>query len=136
MPRVNLPDDVVKRLVLSKYLLMKARDQLNEKQLFAAGIAIGSLQDSIEGLLRVVAEHLHCQVKPQTAFDQLVYLVRDGGQAIGKRISYSTSLVQLNKARVNFKHFGLEPRFEDVQKLQGDMEHFYSATVREFLSVD
>ncbi|MCZ7649780.1 MAG: hypothetical protein M5U13_00905 [Thermoanaerobaculia bacterium] len=84
-------------------------------------------------LLRVAAEHLHAQVSEKSAFDQLVEAVV---KAAPVPLTHRTALNQLNKARVAFKHFGLEPKPEDVAKLLADMDSFFPETVQSILGAD
>lgn len=53
-----------------------------------------------------------------------------------RRLTHRSALNQLNRARVNFKHFGLESRFEDTQKIKNDLEGFFPNSLRTFLDID
>ncbi len=124
---------LLERLVVTKYLVTQAAATLGSSAPFSAGIAVGQLQDAVELFLRLLGEHLHAQVKEKMAFDQVVETIN---AAIGTPLSHRTALVQLNKARVNFKHFGLDPRLEDAQKLLQDMQFFLPTTCSAHLGVD
>jgi hypothetical protein len=128
-----ISDDIIKRLILSKYLLTKAREQGSHDELYSAGLAVSNVQDAIETLLRALAEHLHAQVRQQETFDQLISTVET---AAAKPLTFRSALARMNKARVNFKHFALEPRLAEAQGFCRDMEQFYSDVVRDLFGID
>ena len=84
-------------------------------------------------LLRIAAEHLHASLKEQAAFAQVIEAVET---ASSTALTHRSSLNQLNKARVNFKHFGLLPTDDDVTKLLLDMDAFFPEASRVLLGVD
>ena len=128
-----LAKPLIDRVVVCKYLLKQARLVLASSVPFSAGIAVGQLQDATELFLRVVAEHCHASVKEQSAFQQLITAVES---ALQSKLSHRTALNQLNKARVNFKHFGLEPTRADADKLLRDVEAFLPAAADRYLGID
>jgi len=128
-----LPRALLERLITARYLLMSARSTLVRPGPFFAGRATLQLHDATEMFLRIAAEHLHSQVKRQTSFELLVEAV---AAAAPCPLSHRTALNQLNEARVAFKHFGLEPKTEDVGKLLADMETFFPQTCQVILGVD
>ena len=130
---MTVPKPLLERLVVAKYLVKQAREVLASSAPFSAGVAVGQLQDATELFLRVLAEHFHAQLRERVAFDQLVEAIAD---VIPAPLTHRTSLNQLNKARVNFKHFALEPRREDAEKLLHDIESFFPETMKSVLSVD
>jgi hypothetical protein len=117
-----LEQALLQRTILSKYLLLHAQDTLAASSTFAPGMAILSLHDATEILLRTVAESRSASIKEQSSWEQLVTAVE---RAIAPTtLPQRSSLNQLNKARVGFKHFALEPRLEDARKLLANMEDF------------
>lgn len=130
---MSLPKPLIERVVVSKYLLRRARETLASSSPFVSGLTVLQLHDATEMLLRVVAEHLHTQIKERSSFDQIVNAV---ASVATTPLKHRSALNQLNKARVNFKHFGLEPKKEDAQKLLLDMESFYPETVKTLLRED
>lgn len=84
-------------------------------------------------MLRVIAEHLDCSVKENCPFNQLINLIDSSGD---RKLSHRSALNQLNRARVSFKHFGLEPKEDDVKKFRRDLEGFFPNATKLFLDVD
>jgi hypothetical protein len=51
-------------------------------------------------------------------------------------VNLSLHLDQLNKARINFKYFGLEPKHENANKFRYDLEGFFPKALRSFSTID
>lgn len=100
---------------------------------FSAGVAVGQLQDPVELFLHLLGDHFHAQIKEKLAFDQIIDAVN---KQLPTPLSHRTALIQLNKARVNFKHHALEPRLEDARKLLHDVQDFLPAMSKAHLGVD
>jgi len=124
---------IVRRVACAKYLLMKGVDTLNAGGPFCAGLAVLSFQDATEMLLGAICEHLHALIKEQTPFNQLLDAIDERGKA---KLTHRASLIQLNKARVSFKHHGLEPRNEDAWKFRGNLESFFPTAVDSFFGIN
>ena len=128
-----ISEGLLSRLVCAKLLFENGADTFSRGAPFAPGIAILAFQDSVEMMLRAVAEHIHAQIKDNAAFNQLLDEIDAVGVAL---LTHRTVLIQLNRARVNFKHLGLAPRDEDVRKFRADVEGFFQATASNFFSLD
>lgn len=121
------------RLLGAKYIFRQGVEFSEKGRPYSAGMAVLAFQDATEMVLRVVAEHLHAPIKENIAFNQLL----DAIDGLGKgKLSHRSSLNQLNRARVNFKHFGLEPKPEDIKKFRGDLEGFFPNALSLFLGVE
>jgi hypothetical protein len=131
---MNISKEMLKRLVLSKYMITRAREQLDRSEMFASGLAVLNIQDGAELLLRAVAEHIQAQL-PE-AFDKLIEKINETGSAQKKTLRYVSMLKRMNKARVNFKHHALDPPIEEVRGFSRDTELFFADTVREFFNLD
>lgn len=124
---------LIDRLVCAKYLFDTNSEVLSHGKPYASGMAVLGLQDAAEMVLRVIAEYLHAPVKETTPFNQLMDDIDKQGKGT---LSHRTALNQLNKARINFKHLGLEPREADVRKFRGDLVGFFSQACQSFLLLD
>lgn len=122
---------ILDRLVCAKHLFDTSTDVLSQGKPYAAGMAVLALQDAAEMVLRAIAEHIHAPARE--AFNQLIDDIDKQGRG---SLSHRSALNQLNKARVNFKHVGLEPREEDVRKFRADMAVFFAQACRTFLELD
>ncbi|MBZ0097770.1 MAG: hypothetical protein K8F30_01720, partial [Taibaiella sp.] len=130
---MQIAPPLIKRLVATKMLFDKARDHVASESPFSEGLGVLALQDSIEMFLRVLAEFLHAEIRDKMAFEQLLDRVSE--KVVGG-LTFRSSLVQLNKSRVSFKHYGLQPNREDLEKLLNDARQFIERTAREVLSIN
>ena len=130
---MSLSKELLNRLVCAKYIFRKGAEILERGEPFASGISIIHFQDAAEIVLRVIAEKFHCSIKENSAFNQIMDAI---DRIDNRRLTHRSALNQLNKARVNFKHFGLEPRFEDTKKIKNDLEGFLPNSLRTFLDID
>lgn len=121
------------RLVCAKYIFIKSCEVLDKGGYFADGMAVLGFQDSAEMFLRVIAEFLHANIKDGSAFNQIIDEI---DKVSPTKLSHRSALNQLNKARVNFKHFGLQPKKEDVIKFRQDLEVFFPKTFQLLLNLE
>lgn len=129
---MRLPKPLLERTVLAKYLLLRGEAELTASGPFAPGLAVAQFQDAIEILLRVIAEYLGAAVKERTTFEQLIDAIED---AHSERVTHRSALNQLNKARVNFKHFALVPRRDDAVKLAADATSFFRMALETYFDL-
>lgn len=128
----TLGKELLNRLVCAKYIFHRGVDILDRGGPFYSGLSVLNFQDSAEMVLRVIAEHLHCPLKENAPFNQILDAIDSRGD---KKITHRIPLNQLNKARVNFKHFGLEPKDVDVMKFRKDLEAFFPIAISSFLDI-
>lgn len=130
---MTIGKELINRLICAKYLFHIGIGILDQGGPFSPGRAVLHFQDSAEMLLRVIAEHLHCSVKENASFNQIIDSIDNKSD---KNLTHRSALNQLNKARVSFKHFGLEPKLEDVSKFRNDLESFFPTATKTFLNID
>jgi hypothetical protein len=125
--------EIADRLVCAKYIFQRGSEQVDKGGVYSDGLAVLHFQDAAEMVLRIFAEHLHCSIKESIAFNQLIEEIDKAGKGT---LTHRTALNQLNKSRTNFKHFGLQPKHEDVVKFQRDLDGFFSTSLYTFLDLD
>jgi hypothetical protein len=130
---VPLNQDLVDRLVCAKYTFRRSCELLDRGGPFSAGLSVSGFQDAAELVLRTVVEHLHVPLKDNAAFNQIIDSIDESSPT---KVSHRAGLNQLNKARTNFKHFGLEPREQDARKFRRDLEDFFPVALKQFLGVN
>lgn len=128
-----LAKELLDRLICAKYIFLKGIEVLDRGGPFSPGLAVLHFQDSAEMFLRVIAEELHCPLKETTPFNQIIDLI---DRVDDRKLTHRSALNQLNKARTNFKHFGLEPKIEDASKFRHDLEAFFPSALQIFLNLD
>ena len=105
---------VVRRLVLSRYILSLGLQHERGPQEASRFTAINLLQDAIELFLLAAADHLNIGIGKSETFDQ--YIVKIAGKISPKELPLRVPIVQLNKARVAAKHDGLIPSPDDLAR--------------------
>lgn len=117
-----LQENVVRRLVLSRYVLNLGLDHARTDEDAFRFAAINLLQDAIELFLLAAADHLNIGVGRSESFDS--YLTKIAGKIAPKEVPFRVSIVQLNKLRVAAKHDGITPSHHEIEK--------YALIAREF----
>lgn len=125
--------EIISRVACAKYIFIAGVETLDRGAPFASGLAVLAFQDAVEMMLRAVAEHLHAQIKEHSPFLQIIDEIDKVAEV---RITHRSALNQLNKARVGFKHEGLEPRDEVARKFRSDLEAFFPSLLKSFLGID
>jgi hypothetical protein len=129
----HLSRNLVDRLVCAKYIFRRSCELLDSHNPYSAGLAVSGFQDSIELVLRTIAEHLHVSLADNVPFSQIMDKIDAATEA---KLPYRATLNQLNKARANFKHSGLEPKEQDAIKIRRDLEVFFPRAFNQFFTID
>jgi len=127
--------ELMKRLEYAKYIYLNGCELLDQKLYLSSGMATLNFHDSTEILLIVIAEHVHARIKENTSFQQLISTIEAVDKEANK-IPLRSFLTQLNKSRVNFKHYGLRPETDDALKFKRDLEKFFRKTSKQFFNID
>ncbi len=127
--------ELMRRLMYAKYIYCNGCDLLNQNLYLSGGMAILNFQDSIEILLRVIAEYVNANIKDSSSFNHIINEINN--MKISKsKIPQKSFLNQLNKSRVNFKHYGNLPITQDVQKFKIDLDIFFRYVVKIYLDIE
>ena len=129
----SLSENLYRRLTLSKYLFGQARRIFQQSEPYSGGLATSLLHDSVEVFLRVLTEHFRIKLRQQEYFNQLFEKVCTNISCVG---DHSAGMNRLNKARVGFKHEGLDVSRTDVEAFLTNVEAFLSEVCEQELSVD
>lgn len=124
---------VINLVSYAKNLFMRGCETLDRQQTLAEGLAILNFQDAAEIFLNAIAIHVKASFKEQEPFHSMIEKIEKAhDQPICKR----QSLIRLNKARVNFKHYGLLPQLEDVRMFRRDLESILYLTTTSILGLN
>lgn len=123
--------ELTDKLVCAKYIFLQGKETLEKGTPYASGLALLAFQDSLEMVLRIIIEALQLPSSETAAFHTLVAEIEKK-----VKITHKTALMQINKARVNFKHYGLEPNKKDVDKFENDLEAFFINILNDTLHID
>ena len=123
-----------RRLTLPKFLYRTAKDAIDRPHPpHSWGLATSLLQDSVEALLRLVAEEHRIKVDDKAPFGTLLSAVE---QQLPNVADHRANLTKLNTIRVAFKHRGLEVAERDAQAFVVNVEAFLTETYKEAFDVD
>jgi hypothetical protein len=128
---------VNQQLLLVKYLYQQGEDALSERGMFSAGLAVSLFQDAVESLAWTIAKEVDADIKERDGFEGYWEAVKHGkNNPARKELPPKTKMRDLNKARVNFKHYGVIPADGEAAKLQTYSEQFMVEACKEFFGVD
>lgn len=128
----------IEQLVLSKYIYQQGPEQLRNRSPYSAGLAVSLFQDAVEIMLWAVFKQVDADLRgKQPQFEQYWDIIREAkGNKERKSVPLKGKMIDLNKARVTFKHNGQLPRDEDVMRFAGYTEKFLSQSAKEFFEVE
>lgn len=99
-------------IVLSKYLFNKAQNYWQLSDPYSNGLTVTLLQDSAELLVWEMVKKLNVKFKEKDGFVSLIENIDQNHSGINLK----AQIIDLNKARVNFKHNGNLPSSLDISK--------------------
>jgi hypothetical protein len=122
------------QLLLSKRLFMAGSEYCEKNDPVSAGMAISLFQDSIELFLWCLIKHLEAQPKENASFTQYFDLIETAPKNDKKlKLPFRGRILELNKARVNFKHYGNLPDVSEARKHKAYTEEFLVQASMDFL---
>jgi hypothetical protein len=122
------------QLLLSKRLFIAGSECCEKSDPVSAGMAISLFQDSIELFLWCLIKYLDAQVKDTTPFTQYFDLIEGAPKNDKKlKLPFRGRILELNKARVNFKHYGNLPDISEAKKHKTYAEEFLIQSSMDFL---
>lgn len=128
---------MISQLLLSKRLYIVGSNYVEAPDPISAGMAISLFQDSIEIFCWSVLKDLDAQVKESTPFTSFFDLVEKAPKnTTSKKLPFKAKILELNKARVNFKHYGNLPDISEAKKFKGYTEEFLRVSFTDFFNSD
>ncbi|WP_175145423.1 hypothetical protein [Paraburkholderia phenoliruptrix] len=124
----------IRQVVLCKQLFSEAERYLARGTPMGHGLAVSIAQDAVELFLRAVMKERHAagQKVPDEFIKAMDYIdaAADGIEQL--KVPLRGKLLELNKARVNFKHYGLSPERLDAGRLVSYVSHFFDEATPRF----
>ena len=128
---------MINQLLLSKRLYIIGSNYVEAPDPISAGMAISLFQDSIEILCWSVLKDLDAPVKENTPFTAFFDLVEKAPKnKESKKLPFKAKILELNKSRVNFKHYGNLPDISEANKFKGYAEEFLRISFNDFFNAD
>lgn len=122
---------MIPALVTVKAILSKADTLARDQTDVTNGLAISLYQDSIELYLWSLVKKLNLSVQEKAGFVAYINAIETSGSTV----LYRNQLLELNTARVNFKHYGNFPAPSDVIKFGVVSREFFFASCQKDFDV-
>lgn len=121
-----------KNLVQSRFLFEKAQMLWEPYRDISNGLVVSLLQDSAELAVWAIVNQKSVQVKDKDGF---VSILEKVGSEVGN-LSGKSQVLEINKSRVAFKHYGLTPSPSDIPRFIEGARFFLTENVRLHLGQD
>lgn len=120
---VGMPilETTINQLIASRHLLYLARQNIDAKQNIRLFAGVNLLHDAVEAFLWAATAHLN---RPREKMDIATLLDAVDAGIDPVKLPFRAQVFQLNKVRINSKHFGLQPERTEVQRLLTSMSEF------------
>ncbi|MBD2254453.1 hypothetical protein [Nostoc parmelioides] len=116
---------MIEQLLLSKRLFQEGEKYSLQNDPISAGLAISLFQDSVESIIWLVTKELGIDVKENESFTSLLNKVhQELENKLSIKLPLQAKILELNKARVNFKHYGILPDISQANKFRGYAENY------------
>ncbi|HCW89256.1 MAG TPA: hypothetical protein DHU56_04255 [Marinobacter sp.] len=123
---------MIEQVVISKRIYMIAEDYSRQSEPLASGLAISLLQDAVEQLVWCIVKQHDLGVKDTEGFISLLTKIE---QKYGEPVPQKAKMLELNKARVGFKHYGNLPASSEAEKFRLYAHDFLVLACQRYLDV-
>jgi hypothetical protein len=121
---------MTKQLLLCKRLFSEGSFYADRSDSISSGISISLFQDAVEMYVWTLIKEKNITIKDGASFTSNLENV----QKTGIQLSQVAKLIELNKARVGFKHYGNLPDSTEVTKYQAYVEDFLRTSFQNHFS--
>jgi hypothetical protein len=116
---------MIEQLLLSKRLFQEGERFSQENNPISAGLAISLFQDCIEILIWSIIKNFSINdVRDAEPFTSLLDKVHKTLENQSIKLPAKAKIIELNKARVNFKHYGNLPDVSEAKKFRDYTESY------------
>jgi hypothetical protein len=123
---------MISQLLIVKRLFLEARPYVERLDPISAGIAVSLYQDAVELYVWTLIKKRDLAIKDQSSFVSNMEAL----QKAGVPLANVARLLELNKARVGFKHYGNLPAPVEAKKHQTYVEDFLRQGMPEHFEVN
>ncbi|MBN1516289.1 hypothetical protein JXA32_06945 [Candidatus Sumerlaeota bacterium] len=121
---------MIDQLILSKRLFIQGQIFTEQNDPISAGMAISLFQDSVEMLCWGIIKQYDVPIKKEkTPFTSYADAIKE---KTGRQIQYWAKILDLNTARINFKHYGNLPNPSEAVKFSVYTEDYLRASFIDF----
>jgi hypothetical protein len=121
---------VKKQLLLSKRIYLEGCEFAERGDSISSGLAISLFQDAVEMFVWTLIKERNIAVKENSQFTANI-------ESLSKaeiKLSFIPQLLELNKSRVGFKHYGNLPDPDEAGKFRTYVEEFLNTSFLEYFS--
>jgi hypothetical protein len=118
---------MISQLLIVKRLFLEAQPYVDRLDPISAGIAVSLYQDAVELYVWTLIKERGIAIKDQASFVSNI----ESLQKAGVSLPNAARLLELNKARVGFKHYGNLPASAEAKKHQTYVEDFLRQAMSE-----
>ena len=123
---------VHKNLIQARYLFEKAQALWEPYREVTNGLVVGLLQDSAEMALWEIVKSAAVPVKDNDPFVAIMQKLVSSGRLVHGQ----AQMLELNKSRVSYKHYGLCPASSDIPRFVESARFFLKENIKEHLDLD
>ncbi|SNT33322.1 hypothetical protein SAMN06265795_12615 [Noviherbaspirillum humi] len=120
------------QLLLSKRLFTEGTEFAKRPDAVSCGLAISLFQDAVELFIWALIKERSINVKEQSPFTTNLDAIEKAGLVLSDR----AKIQELNKARVNFKHYGNLPAPDEARKFEIYSRDFLRTGISEHFGYD
>jgi len=125
----------IQQLLLAKYLYQKGNEILSRQNPISSGLAISLFQDSVEILIWTIAKEFEASVNDNEPFFRLWDSIKSAKKNLNQtELPLKAKMIEMNKARVNFKHYGNLPDPSEALKFLAYTEEFLRTSMELFFN--
>jgi hypothetical protein len=127
---------MIQQLVLSKRFFVTGAEYVDRPDPISAGMAISMFQDAVEIFIWTLLKDLDAKVNENDPFTKYFDLVEKAPKnEKQKQLPFKAKILELNKARVNFKHYGNLPDVSESKKFCDYTEEFLRSSFDIFFNI-
>lgn len=119
-------------IIQARFVFEKAQVLWEPYRDISNGLVTGLLQDAAELALWAIVKSIGVSVKDQDGFVAILEKI----DAQYRKIDGKAQILEVNKARISYKHYGLTPSSSDVPRLIEGTRFFLNENVKNFLQID
>lgn len=125
----------INQLKKVKYIFKKGEELLFHHDPFGPYLAVILFQDAVELLLWTIAKHVDADIEDIEPFQNYWKKINEKLDK-GKKLANKAKMLELNKARVNIKHKGIQPHESEALKYREYTEKFLRDSIIKIFDVD
>lgn len=124
---------MIDQILISKRIFSIGESYSRQSDPLSSGLAIALFQDAVEQLAWCIAKHKDLGVRETESFTSLLDKI---DKSTEDALPHKAKILELNKARVGFKHYGNLPASSESEKFRSYAYDFLVVASQRYLSID